>query len=127
MVGHVCTFLEMAWATVPSLLQVLESREIASSASGEIRIPDAVYDRIAPTDFSRQVLSSATDRLLALRLSDIDWSDLGDPYRVLVTLLEKNGDLPSWAKLWPKANTSIPRALGRRCRGVFLERIRAEG
>jgi mannose-1-phosphate guanylyltransferase len=30
MVGHVCTFLEMAWATVPGLLQALESREVLS-------------------------------------------------------------------------------------------------
>jgi mannose-1-phosphate guanylyltransferase len=108
MVGPVCTFLEMAWDTVPNLLQALESRVVGSSPSGEIRIPDAIYDRIATTDFSREVLSSATDRLLALPLSNIEWSDLGDPYRVLVTLLEKNGALPSWAKLWPTANTSIP-------------------
>jgi len=110
MVGYVRTFLEMAWATVPSLLQLLESREVTSSPSGEIRIPDAVYNTIAPTDFSRQVLCAATERLLALRLGNIEWSDLGDPYRVLVTLLEKNGDLPSWAKLWPEANTSTPQA-----------------
>ena len=109
MVGPVCTFLEMAWDTVPNLLQELQSPEVASSPSGEIRIPDAVYDRIGTTDFSREVLSSATDRLLALRLSNVEWSDLGDPYRVLVTLLEKNGALPSWAKLWPEANTPIPR------------------
>jgi mannose-1-phosphate guanylyltransferase len=103
MVGHVCSFLEMAWATVPSLLQALESRETVSSASGEIRIPDAVYCRITSMDFSRQVLSSAIDRLLALPLANVAWSDLGDPYRVLATLLEKNGDLPSWARLWPGA------------------------
>jgi mannose-1-phosphate guanylyltransferase len=98
-VGHVCTFLEMAWTTVPSLLQVLESWEVTSTPGGEIRIPDAVYDQIASTDFSRQVLPSASDRVLALRLTDVDWSDLGDPHRLLVTLLEKNGDLPGWAKL----------------------------
>jgi mannose-1-phosphate guanylyltransferase len=125
MVGHVCTFLEMAWATVPSLLQVLESPEVTSFPSGEIRIPDAVYDRIAPMDFSRQVLSVATDRLLALRLANIEWSDLGEPYRVLATLLEKNGDLPSWAKLWPGANTFDTQLIGG-YREEFLERISAE-
>jgi mannose-1-phosphate guanylyltransferase len=78
MVGHVGAFLEMAWATLPTLLQALESWEV-TLPGGEIRIPDAVYDRIAPTDFSRQVLSSATDRLLALRLANVEWSDLGDP------------------------------------------------
>jgi len=67
--GHVCTYLEIAWATVPGLLQGLESQEVLSFPSGEIRIPDAVYERIASTAFSRQVLSSAIHRLLALRLS----------------------------------------------------------
>jgi len=101
MVGHVCTFLELAWATVPGLIQALESREAVGFPRGEIRIPDAVYDRTAATDFTRQVLCSATDRLLTLRLSNVEWNDLGDPYRVLVTLLEKTGQLPQWAKLWP--------------------------
>jgi mannose-1-phosphate guanylyltransferase len=109
MVGSVSAFLEIGWATVPDLLQVLESWQVTTT-SEEIRIPDAVYNRIASTDFSRQVLSAATDRLLALRLADVEWSDLGDPYRVLVTLLEKNGYLPSWAKFWPDASTSTPRA-----------------
>jgi mannose-1-phosphate guanylyltransferase len=111
MVGRVSAFLEIGRATVPGLLQVLESSQVTTT-SGEIRIPEAVYNQIASTDFSRQVLSAATDRLLALRLADVEWSDLGDPYRVLVTILEKNGYLPSWAKLWPEASTSTstPRA-----------------
>ena len=109
MVGRVSAFLEMGRATVPALLQVLNSWRV-TMPNGESRIPDAVYNRIASTDFSRQVLSAATDRLLALRLTDVEWSDLGDPYRVLVTLLEKNGYLPSWAKLWPESSTSTPRA-----------------
>jgi mannose-1-phosphate guanylyltransferase/mannose-6-phosphate isomerase len=109
MVGRVSAFLEIGRATVPGLLQVLESWQ-ETTTSEEMRIPDAVYNRIASTDFSRQVLSAATDRLLALRMANVEWSDLGDPYRVLVTILEKNGYLPSWAKLWPEASTSTPRA-----------------
>lgn len=109
MVGHARTFLEMARATVPTLVEALESWDI-TMPSGEIRIPDAVYNRIAPTDFARQVLSEATDRLLALQLANIEWGDLGDPYRLLVTLLEQNGELPSWAKLWPSGNSAGPRA-----------------
>jgi mannose-1-phosphate guanylyltransferase len=105
MVGHVRAFLDMAWATVPSLLQVLESIKV-TSLPGEIRIPDSTYDRIAPMDFSRKILVPATDHLLAFRLENIEWSDLGDPYRVLVTLVEKTGDLPAWAKLWPEAETT---------------------
>ena len=107
MVGRVSAFLEIGRATVPGLLQVLDSWQETTTSE---EIPDALYNRIASTDFSRQVLSAATDRLLALRLADVEWSDLGDPYRVLVTLVEKNGYLPSWAKLWPEGSTSTPRA-----------------
>jgi mannose-1-phosphate guanylyltransferase len=99
MVGHVHTFLEMARASVPSLLQMFQSMKVRSLPDGEIRIPDSIYDRIGPTDFSRHILAHATERLLALRLEDVGWSDLGDPYRVLVTILEKHGSLPSWATL----------------------------
>jgi mannose-1-phosphate guanylyltransferase len=104
-VGHVRAFLEMAWATVPGLLQILESTEVTSHSDGETRIPEHIYARIAPMDFSQHILPLVTDRLLALRLKGIDWSDLGNPSRVLVTLLGKNGDLPVWAKLWFEPET----------------------
>jgi mannose-1-phosphate guanylyltransferase len=64
MIGHARTILEMARDTVPALLEVLESERVMQNPGGEIRIPDSVYDRIPPIDFSRQVLSVATDRLL---------------------------------------------------------------
>jgi mannose-1-phosphate guanylyltransferase len=113
MVGHVHTFLEMARVTVPSLLQVFQSMEVTSLLDGEIRIPDSIYDRIAPTDFSRHMLALATDSLLALRLENIGGSDLGDPYRVLLTLFERNGSLPSWASLWPDPE-AVPRTAAAR-------------
>jgi mannose-1-phosphate guanylyltransferase len=100
MVGHVRAFLDMAWETVPILVALLESRYLTSRGDAEICIPASIYSRIPPTDFSRKILAFATDRLLTLRLKDTKWSDLGDPSRVLVTLLEKDGDLPVWATLW---------------------------
>src|SRR5215469_13052793 len=102
MVGRLSSFLEMAWATVPRLMETLASMEMVAAGPGsEVRIPESVYSEIPSTDFSRQVLAPARDHLLALRLENSDWNDLGDPYRVLSTLVEKEGDLPSWAKLWP--------------------------
>ena len=105
MVGHVGAFLEMARTAASRLLQMLESALVRSNPSGEIRIPDSVYGKIPRMDFSRHILPLATERLLAFRLKNIEWNDLGDPYRVLVTLLEKNGDLPEWARLWPATST----------------------
>jgi mannose-1-phosphate guanylyltransferase len=87
MVGHVCAFLEMAWTTAPQLLQTLESPEIALNSSGEIRIPDSVYQRITPVDFSRQILAPSTSRLLAFRLRNIEWADIGNPDRLLRAIL----------------------------------------
>jgi mannose-1-phosphate guanylyltransferase len=110
MVGHVCTFLELAWATVPGLMQALESHEQGSSPHGEIRIPDGVYDRVSPTDFTRQVLSMAAERLVALRLGNVEWSDREDHYRELTTLFEATGELPAWISLWPTARTRVSAA-----------------
>jgi mannose-1-phosphate guanylyltransferase len=99
MVGHVRAFLDIASQTMQHLVDALEPH-ITATHPNEIRIPDHLYDRIAASDFSSQVLASVTDRLLALRLPNLEWSDLGDPYRVLATLVERDGDLPIWAKLW---------------------------
>lgn len=87
MVGHVCSFLEMAWTRAPRLLQAVESPEITWTSASEIRIPDSVYERIAAADFSREILVPSTDRLLALRLRNVEWTDIGKPDRLLQAIL----------------------------------------
>lgn len=101
MVGHVHAFLEMAWATVPRMMKMLESMKMEAGPDSEVRVPESIYGQIPSMDFSRHILALANGSLLALRLDNSDWNDLGDPYRVLATLVEKDGDLPSWARLWP--------------------------
>jgi mannose-1-phosphate guanylyltransferase len=99
-VGPVQVFLELARNSIPSLMRELEPEFAKLHLLGEVLIPDALYNRIHPIDFSRQILSPSHDRLLALRLEKTEWSDLGDPHRVLVTFVQKNGYLPDWANLW---------------------------
>ena len=82
MVGHVCSFLEMAWTLTPRLLQAVESPEISWASATEVRIPDSVYQQLAPTDFSREILVPSADRLLALRLKNVEWADIGKPDRL---------------------------------------------
>jgi len=101
MVGHVSAFLDMALASVPGLLLTLDS--IANHPYGsanETHIDDDVYDHLASTDFSRQVLAQSANRLIALGLGDMEWNDLGDPNRVISTLLQRDGEVPHWAKRW---------------------------
>jgi hypothetical protein len=45
-------------------------------------------------------------------------NDLGNPYRVLATIVEKNGELPGWARLWP----AVPRRSLRQ-RALPLNRV----
>ena len=46
----------------------------------------ALYERLQPLDFSRDVLSDATECLLVRRVPSCGWSDLGTPQRVLAAL-----------------------------------------
>jgi mannose-1-phosphate guanylyltransferase len=102
MVGHINAFLDLALASVPALLQALRSAPTFSTSDGETGIAE-IYDRIDHTDFSRQVLSPGATRLLTLRLGDVEWSDLGDPDRVMYALLESGVELPDWARRWRTA------------------------
>lgn len=103
MVGHVRTFLELAREFAPRLVEAFESEPVLPPLGAEVRIVDQLYDRIAPTDFSRQILSPGANRLVTLPLGGVEWNDLGDPERVLSTLLAIDADLPRWARRWRAA------------------------
>lgn len=90
-------------ASAPGLLGALRSAPILSASDSETRIAERIYDRIDPTDFSRQVLSPGANRLLTLRLREVEWNDLGDPDRVISTLLDSGIELPNWATRWQTA------------------------
>jgi mannose-1-phosphate guanylyltransferase len=111
MVGHIDAFLQMAAAIEPALLELFRPAIRPSYKARETRIPESLYDWFSPLDFSRHVLSPAAKRLVALPLRNMEWHDLGDPERVLSTLLTKRADLPKWAKRWqatrkPAASTA---------------------
>ena len=106
MVGHVQAFLRISRAAVPCLVEVFQSAAKPPLAGRETRIPEALYDWAAPSDFSRQVLSPAAESLVTLRLGDMAWHDIGHPDRVFATLLAGDGRLPAWARRWHAARES---------------------
>ena len=106
MVGHVHAFMELAWQFAPHILEVVGSESMLPPLGGEARIADGLYDRIAPTDFSRQILSPGASRLVTLPLGVVEWNDLGDSDRVFSTLLALDTRLPHWAVRWRKATRS---------------------
>jgi len=60
----------------------------------EIEIMQRIYDQLQPSDFSKQVLSVSTKKLVVTSLGDIGWSDLGDPRRLIRTLFERGIENP---------------------------------
>jgi hypothetical protein len=51
--------------------------------------PNAVrklYSKIPEANFSHDVLAKSPDNLMVMRVAGVDWSDLGEPTRVLSTL-----------------------------------------
>jgi mannose-1-phosphate guanylyltransferase len=76
MLGRVRTFLDLLSQSVPGVFRAFQPRFDV----------DQVYHRLAPGDFSRQVLSALPDRLAVLRLDNVGWSDLGTPERVMAAV-----------------------------------------
>lgn len=105
MVGHIQTLLQMAWGTVPDLLDSLQTTMTGSLRDGEIRISDLQYAAIAPTDFSRRVLTFSPELLLTYRLDNLDWHDLGHPDRVVSLWLSKTSNIPVWVRHWRAGDT----------------------
>lgn len=99
MAGKVLAFLEMICSAMPGMLAAFQELPTIRSSREEIRIPDSLYARIPYADFSRQILSVETRRLIVHRLREVMWSDLGDCDRAL-DALSRCGRDPDWAHVW---------------------------
>lgn len=95
MVGKVSMFLEIIKRSLPELARMFEAASVSFGTSAEASAMRAVYDWIEDVNFSSEVLENCTDELCVLRVGDIDWSDWGEPHRVLGTL-ENLGIEPNW-------------------------------
>ena len=78
MVGRARAFLD-AITDADREVRAILARECTHGA-------DSLFHMLTPGDFSRQVLSACTERLLVLPLRGTEWSDLGTPERVSATL-----------------------------------------
>ena len=100
MIGRVKAFLAVLQSALPELTAVLSRATMWRGR--ETHIERSLYKVLPFVDFSRQVLSSETERLLVLRLGDVGWSDLGDPRRVLDTFVARPA--PEWVARWTQAH-----------------------
>jgi mannose-1-phosphate guanylyltransferase len=97
MVGRAQAFLDLIRSGAPD---VYEDFEPLLDLPEDTALPLAgIYEKLDAVDFSKLVLSSASDRLGVLCLGDVGWSDLGDPRRVM-TMLTETGVTHEWMTSW---------------------------
>jgi len=97
MVGHVRAFLDMVGAARTGLLRAFPPDRLWAGA--EVHIPAWLYDRMYAIDFSRDILALQVRRLIALKMTNVVWNDLGCPERVM-DVLQAAGLKPWWMKEW---------------------------
>ena len=95
MTGKVAAFLTIISRSIPSLYRDFLGASDMIGTHGDSDAIDYVYERLTPTNFSQRVLEVSTESLLTFAVKDVEWSDLGEPGRVLSTL-ENMGVKTEW-------------------------------
>jgi mannose-1-phosphate guanylyltransferase len=96
MVARVSTLLAMMQAALPELFGAFAAVRGALGTESERGRIDELYSRIAPSNFSHEVLEGQPAHLAVLPVHGIEWSDLGEPERV-IGVLSYLGLHPEWA------------------------------
>jgi mannose-1-phosphate guanylyltransferase len=94
-IGRASVFLELLGSQIPEILP-----HIAAGVAGADL--DAAYGQVRSVDFSAEVLAPLAHRLLVVRDAASGWTDLGNPRRVIDTLL-RNRIEPPWLSEMPVA------------------------
>ena len=93
LVSSIPTLLGLMWRTVPELCEAFEDAHIGLGEPPRADTVKAVYTRISPVDFSRQVLAPSPDSLSVLPVANTGWVDIGRPERVQALLTRRSSQL----------------------------------
>jgi mannose-1-phosphate guanylyltransferase len=94
MVGRASAFVEMIQRAVPNMYRAFEPILALPNPEMEAEMMQSVYEKLPIADFSKEVLSVSAEMLAVARLGDVGWSDLGDPRRLITTLLKRGIENP---------------------------------
>jgi mannose-1-phosphate guanylyltransferase len=95
LVGQLSTLLGLIMVTAPGLYLSFASISSTLLTSSEVRSIEMLYASISDTDFSHDVLAVRPNNLAVLPVRGCEWSDLGEPRRVL-DLLSRRRIQPRW-------------------------------
>jgi mannose-1-phosphate guanylyltransferase len=95
MTGKVDAFLKLFQKHLPEMFRMFVALSSSFGTPKEASVLRSIYSWINETNFSSEVLERSAGDLLVMRVSDVGWSDLGEPNRVLNTLAGL-GIFPDW-------------------------------
>jgi mannose-1-phosphate guanylyltransferase len=95
MVGRVPALLALIRDTTPALFAAFAASRSAIGTQAEHAEIRRIYAGLAPSNFSDVVLASRPANLAVLPVSGVQWSDWGQPARVVATL-DRLGVHPDW-------------------------------
>ena len=82
-VGTVSSLIGTIASALPSTYAAMDVAQSALGHALEEVMIRAIYSRIARADFSQSVLARRPDKFAVMSMSDVEWSDLGVPERVI--------------------------------------------
>src|SRR5882724_2679849 len=96
MVGRVDAFLNMTQGALPALFDFFSAVAPTFGTPSEASALNKLYSWVPSSNFSHEVLTLRPDDLAVMQVSDVGWSDLGEPKRVFSTL-QQIGLQTQWA------------------------------
>jgi mannose-1-phosphate guanylyltransferase len=96
LVARLSTLLRLVMVAQPSLYASFCEIPSELGTAYEQESVRSLYARLKPVDFSSEILARVPRNLAVLPVSGVAWSDLGEPQRVLDTLV-RVGLQPRWA------------------------------
>ena len=103
-VGRVPTFLAVIRRTVPALDAAFEGLDACLDTPHESTVARALYRHLGPRDFSEAILAARPANLVVMPVAGVEWSDWGEPRRVIATLAAL-GITPDWLNRHPSGTT----------------------
>lgn len=100
MVGWITAFIELIADALPELLRAFEPLGRVRGQSREDAVAARIYAMLPDLSFSERVLVPAAGRLGVLRVTGVQWSDLGNADRVLAWI-RRTAWRPRWLEQLP--------------------------
>jgi mannose-1-phosphate guanylyltransferase len=95
MVASAQALLEIIESATPELYRAFACMPTLFGTSAEARAIGTLYERLEEVNFSHRVLALRPERLAVLKVSGVRWNDLGEPKRVMASLVMA-GVRPHW-------------------------------